>query len=719
MTAGSSLSLRYLRVLPGAVALALVAVELVRGKGTAGAVLLALAGCFGAGLIFWARASDVTGRAVIARTSTAVLLACPPLLIVFFAFSSGGYFPDSVAFGALVVTLLLVARCAAAGFPLAGLGPRALVPATALAAFAGWILLSQTWSHAPGRATVEVDRALLYLLTFVLFSSIGRTRTRLAVAVRWCTLAFAFVAAIALLSRVAPDVLPTGASFSTSRLSFPLTYWNALGVFCAIGCVFALHVGSSDPQRIVRVLATAVLPVFAATLLLTFSRGGMVIAGLTIVVYAVLGRPRALVLTLLAAGPAAAVAMKVAYDATLLAGQDPTSAAAVTQGHHVGLVVVLAAAGAAVVRTLLLPLDERLERVTSPLHRRPGAARAAGAAAVLAVVVAGLALGAPARVSDGWDQFVHQRSVAAAPETRGRLASFSNQGRLALWNIALDSARADPLHGSGAGTFESLWFQHRQDSTVNAEGHSLYFETLGELGIVGALLIITVVLGILVGVAPLGRGRDRPIYAAVFAAGVGWAVHAGVDWDWEMPAVTLWFMALGGLALGRRPWEGPARDRSMPAFALGAAALVLAVVPALVLVSQVRLDKAVDAYGANDCALARRESVRALDVFGGRAGPWQIQALCSAKAHRYGAASADLQKALAKDPRSWNLRAALAATTAASGGDGLADALTAQRLNPRDPGVQGLARGLRSARSADRRSAAVAFLSQQSLAVSG
>ncbi len=70
---------------------------------------------------------------------------------------------------------------------------------------------------------------------------------------------------------------------------------------------------------------------------------------------------------------------------------------------------------------------------------------------------------------------------------------------------------------------------------------------------VGALLLVAALLTILWGFAARARGDDRPLYAALLAAGLAWACHAGVDWDWEMPAVTLPAVVLAGVALGAAP----------------------------------------------------------------------------------------------------------------------------------------------------------------------
>ena len=93
----------------------------------------------------------------------------------------------------------------------------------------------------------------------------------------------AAVCLIGLVSRVLPHVWPTTASFFNNRLNYPLTYWNAEGMVAAMVLVLGFHLTADRAQhRSVRVLAAALFPAVAATLLLTFSRGaiGVVIIGL-------------------------------------------------------------------------------------------------------------------------------------------------------------------------------------------------------------------------------------------------------------------------------------------------------------------------------------------------------------------------------------------------------------------------------------------------------
>ena len=117
---------------------------------------------------------------------------------------------------------------------------------------------------------------------------------------------------------------------------------------------------SEREPRAVRVLACSAVPLLACTLLLTLSRGSILAAALGLVVLAVAAHPRALLSGLLAGGPATVVAVICAYRADLLVSADPFTHAARDQGATLALVVALCILGAALSRTLLLRLDDRL-----------------------------------------------------------------------------------------------------------------------------------------------------------------------------------------------------------------------------------------------------------------------------------------------------------------------------------------------------------------------
>ena len=125
-------------------------------------------------------------------------------------------------------------------------------------------------------------------------------------------------------------------------------------------------------SRAARVLGAAVIPALASTLLLTLSRGAILAAVLGLVVFVVIGHPRSMACALLATVPATAIALVSTYSADLLVSDDPLTHAARDQGRNVAIVVALCVAGAALIRALLLRIDDRF--LQTPASRRaPGA----------------------------------------------------------------------------------------------------------------------------------------------------------------------------------------------------------------------------------------------------------------------------------------------------------------------------------------------------------
>jgi hypothetical protein len=535
----------------------------------------------------------------------------------------------------------------------------------------------------------------------------------------------AAVAAIALISAVAPDVLPvaTASQGGGTRLAYPLTYWNALGVLCAVAAVLCFHLACADDRRAVRVVAAGALPVIGATILLTYSRGGLLVAIGGLVLYALLGRSRGLMSATIAVAPGTAVAIHSAYDSTLLSGSDPISQAAVRQGHHLALVVALCVLLAMVLRTVLLVLDRRLEAEQSVLDRYYGELRGTALAVLTAGVVAAIALGAPGVIAHRFDQFVNQQTVQTGPLLRNRLSSSSNQGRVELWTVAYDTFRAHPLDGTGAETFEIQWYARRPDPQVVVNAHSMYLETMGELGIVGIVLLALFVLGTLAGLLPRRLRHDRVLYAALFSAALAWFIHAGADWDWQMPATSLGLVSLAGLTLGRAADDRgppPAPDRWIAPLLVGLLVLGASALPGLVLASQIRLNDATSALAAGNCAQADTLARSSLDVLGTRAPPWQIEAICAARVGRYALAETYLRGGLAEDPDDWQLQSALAAAEGARGSPAAAkQAASAAALNPRDALIGELSQTLARGPSQAARRAGISFLDQQTLIVSG
>jgi O-Antigen ligase len=613
------------------------------------------------------------------------LLLLPGLLVLYFGFNAGGYFAGDVGLAAVAVALCLILRLTLAEDPLRGFGGWSVIALAGLGGYAVWVLLSQGWSDAPARAMIDFDRALFYVLLFAVFSTLPRLPRRMNVALWGFAAGAVIVCGAALASRVLPDVVSAPTQLENERLSWPLTYWNAMGLLATLALIACFHLAASERQpRLARVLGAASLPLLATTLYFTFSRGAIAAALIGLIAYALLARPRGLPGGLLSAVPAA-VAVAVAYGADRLASENPTGPAAAGQASRVALVTALAIVAAGLVRALCLRLDDR---VAGLRLRVPGTRRVrlgVPLAALVALIVLLAAVDAPARLRDQYERFV-EGSTLRDSDLRQRLTNPGNHGRLDHWRVALEGFGDEPIHGGGAGTYEILWARERPRAFTVINGHSLYMETLAELGIVGGLLLGLGLFGIAAGMARRVRGPDRALYAAPLAMLIAWLANAGVDWSWEMPAVSAWAFAFGGLSLARAA-EEPARlapPGRLARVVMGLLCLLLAATPFLVWRSQRELDVAAAAFKRGDCGQAIDRALAAAEPLPVRPEPFELLAYCDVRLGRPDLAVRVMQTAVGKDPRAWQLRYGLALVLASAGRDPDTPLRDARRLNPRE-----------------------------------
>jgi hypothetical protein len=612
-----------------------------------------------------------------------LLMLLPGALTVYLAFNSGGVFPVTTAAAVLIGVIAMLACVALARAPLAGIGPAGLLAAGSLALLALWMLLSAQWSHAPGRALAGFDRVLLYLVILVLFACVPRSPVRLRWMLRGLLAGSAVVAVIALLSRVLPAWWPTKPGLVDDRLSYPITYWNTLGLLAGAGCVLALHHACDEREPVpVRALGAALLPLLSATLLLTLSRGaiGATLAGA--LAYLLLTRPRCLPGGLLATAPSTAFAVWQTYSAELVQKGTPLTPAALAQAHRLALVLVICALAAALSRVLLAPLDSRLRAFTASARvRRTARILAAIGAATLLLVALIPFHGA------SWTQRQYQRFVKDTHDTnagqRTRLLYVGNDGRLPLWRVAVDASRQDHLKGTGAGTYRLQWERHQSGSFDRVYPYSVYLGTLSELGLLGLCLLGGTLLTILVALARRVRGAARPAHAAAFALVLAWLLHAGIDLDWETPAVSVFAFALGGLALARpaaRAVGGGLSSRYRPILAL--ACVALAVVPAEMALAHARLQSSVEALDAGSCPRAERDAHSAIALIDTGARAYEVLAMCAARRNDPGSAVAWARTAVSHDPSSWEPHYVLALADGSAGIDPRAQARLAYMENP-------------------------------------
>ncbi len=649
------------------------------------------------------------------------LMLLPGALIVFTGFNAGGSFPASTAIAAVVLTQILLIRVVQAPRPFAGLAPSTLIAIAALALYALLTLVSASWSHSNSRALVEFDRAWLYLLILVLFGSVRPSAQHLRWFVRSLVLGMSVVCLAGLISRLLPDVWHTAPNVANQRLSYPVTYWNTLGLLAALGVILAFHLACNlGERRVVRVLAAAALPLLAVTLFFTFSRGAIVAGAIGLVVYLLVARPKGLLSGALASAPGTAVLLVIAYHANLLDTIDPTTPAAVTQGHRVALAAGICAAVCGGLRLLFaVVLDPRLGRTSRP--RMSARARVGvGAGIAIALIFASLALGLPDTVAHDWGRFISGSPThGSGGDLRQRLSDPSNDGRTNLWGVALHDFTTSPAHGQGAGTYQISWDRQRPHFAFVINAHSLYLQAMAELGLPGLLLLLTLLGASLGGLAIRARGSRRSLYGVLLAAGVVWALRAGVDWDWEMPVVTLGFFAAAGLALSPRGGlrsglhrdsrSGPREDsRSargsnqgsgwIPGrgarLTLGLLCLAGVVLPVLIIGSQRRLGEAEHALYASNCTAASSGALSSIGWLDVRPEPYEILGFCDLQRGLPRQGVTAMSQAVRLEPGSWETYYALAIAQAAAGIDPRRNAEKALQMNPFEPLTRQAAREL-------------------------
>ena len=124
---------------------------------------------------------------------------------------------------------------------------------------------------------------------------------------------------------------------------------------------------------------------------------------------------------------------------------------------------------------------------------------------------------------------------AAGPSLNDRLFSLSGTGRAETIEVAWDAGVAHPVIGTGAGTFEIVWYERRPSPGIVRDSHSLYVEMFGELGIIGLTLLFA---AFVVPIAAAIRSRRSRFVAPAAGAYLAWLAASGLDWHWEMTGLT-------------------------------------------------------------------------------------------------------------------------------------------------------------------------------------
>jgi len=507
------------------------------------------------------------------------------------------------------------------------------------------------------------------------------------------------VVVLAVLSRLEPNLFPKQVAADyfpgdhlRPRLSYPLNYSTGVAALAAMAVPLLLATSASVRWIWLKGLSAALVPAAVLTIWLTESSLAIPLTLIAVIAYLALtnDRPLALATILVSAAGAALLIGAVEQRDALNSGL--VTSAALRQGDSMLAVLLVVCVGVGFIQAGIAVIDRALER---PAWMRGSGRRTAVVAggAVLLLLIAATLTPLRGDISDGWHKFTSQSALDNRDSSRlQQITDISSRGRYQFWQSAIDAGQAHPFKGIGAGTFEFWWARDRTGLGFARDAHSLFFETFAELGVVGLLLILSLVLGVIgLGVWRLVRaGPDvRRFVAGAGAAFIVFVAAAAVDWMWELAVLPVIALCLAAVWVGTddratsqsRPWSGPAR-----AAVAGASILALAVI-AGPLGSTTELDASQAAAGSGDLgrALDRSDDAHAIQPYA--ATPDLQRALILEQQGDLPAAIAAAREAASNEPTNWSNWLVLARIEVRAGDAdaALRDYRHAKSLNPLSP----------------------------------
>ena len=613
-------------------------------------------------------------------SASVVVLFLPFVAVVGVAAASGGFNATSfgwtaLAFAWIVIVTIALTRPAWGSFDVAWV--------TAVAAVCLYTFASAAWSESVATAVNNGQRSLEYL-TGVTAALLVVRRGRLSLWLGGLALGAGSVAVYSLATRLFPDRFGAFNAAAGFRLFVPIGYWNALGIFATIAALIAFGVAVAGRGSLLRILSAITLVPLIATLYFTFSRGATWALGFGLLAVFALSPHRLRLLGgLFALAPIPAVGVLLASRAPALTHQSVVVSAAAHAGHRLALELALLVAAQAVLAAVYVVWLSRIKLGETTR-------RAVGAGAIAFIVVAMIGAfaiyGSPTTLArHAYDSFVS--TPTGGTDVNGRLLTLSNDGRIVLWHTAVGDFRAHPVVGSGAGSFGRWWLAHRTSAYFVEYAHNLYVETLAEEGVIGlALLAALLAIPLLAAV----RARRHPLIASAFGAYVAFLVHAAVDWDWQMPAVTLLALFIAAAMVAAARGDEPRSLRTPARTALGAVAAAAALIAFVGLIGNIALANAESGIlnGFDRDAITSASKAH-------RWAPWSAEALralgeSQVLAGQRQVGVTTLRGSAAKDPGDWRTWYDIAVVT--SGPEHRLALARARSLNPHGPELTAVAR---------------------------
>jgi O-antigen ligase len=621
----------------------------------------------------------------------------PFLVIVYLGLNDGGYGAIERSEVGILVSWTLLVAAAVGVLVFAGGTVAGRIALGLFALFVVWTALSLLWTGSAEQTFTSIGRVVTYAALFALALGIQRN-DRWRYMLYGVTAAAVVICAVGVLSSLEPSwfTVPNVGKLLPgikNRLAYPLNYTSGMGGFAAITLPLLLGMTASARTVLVQALAAAALPVAALALWLTTSSLSVPVATVSVLVFLGLTHDRIPKLgTVLVAACGSAILFAAVADRHAF-NQGVKGPLAVSQGHEVLAILIVVCVGVGLVQAAISLAVRYTRRPSWLLVSRRHAQRALTGVLVVGAIAL-IALVASGKVSDAWNHF-RSGGTHKPGESRGSLIlDYGSNGRYAYWRSAAKANEAHPVDGIGAGTFEFWWAQHGDGTTVR-NAHSLYLESLAELGIIGFVLIGGFSV-LIVGVGGTRALRAPPELrtglATATAACAGFVLAAAVDWMWQLAVLPAVFLCLAAIVLaGGRSEDSErrsVRSRRISVggrVALAAFAVASLIVNGILLASNQDVQRSHTAVRAGDLPAALSDARDAESTQPYAAAPHLQEALVLEQMGRFNAAVTQAEDAARNEPPNWQNWLVLSRLEVRAGRPqaALADYRTAKSLNPR------------------------------------
>lgn len=484
--------------------------------------------------------------------------------------------------------IALVLISVGAGMAAVSLGARGRVwGAVSLGLFgalAALALLSISWSVQPANSWLDTNLTLAYLAAFATGLALARiVPERWAAILGSVVVVSVVVSGYALMAKVFPTTVASGQSLLGARLSAPFGYWNAVGLLAGLGLPACVWLGARHAGHpALRALAVPAVGVLVATILLSYSRGGLLASVIGLAWWFVLVPLRlrgALVLVLGAIAGGGVALWALGTPGITSDGQ--TVAAQTAAGHAFGLVLVVMLVVSFAVGLGAAFATDRIELSPND-RRRAGAVLLAALACVPVVGVIGLASssrGLTGELSRGWT-LLTSSTVGSGGQSASRLLAPDNS-HARYWSEGIKVGEHALLAGAGGLGYATASLRYSSAGGNAANAHSYVIQTFADFGLVG--LAVTAALLVAWAVAARravglrrpslrwlrSRGRESaeepvPERAAeraglltMFAVVLIFGVSSAIDWTWFIPGLAVPALVCAGWLAGRGPLAEP------------------------------------------------------------------------------------------------------------------------------------------------------------------